>query len=156
VRAQGRHQMGRFEGKVVLITGAAQGIGRGIAEAFGREGASVALLDVRGDQLDDVVSSLAEAGAKSVPLVGDVSRPEDVERCVGEAVATLGPIDVLVNNAGVDRHKPFLETTVEDWDWITGVNLRGTFLCCRAVLPSMVERRQGSIVNITSMTALAY
>ena len=115
-----------LEGKTALVTGAATGIGRCIAVA------------------------LAAAGARAIEVEADVTKAARVERMVGKVYDALGPIDILVNNAGVLLEKPFLETTEEDWDFVVDTDLKGVFLCSKAVLPGMVERGTGIVINIAS------
>ena len=140
----------RFKGRVVIVTGAAMGIGREIALSFGREGASVVLFDLS-DKVFETGRELEELGVGVLAVKGDVSRREDVEKAVGETIDTLGRIDVLVNNAGIYPFKPFLEMSEEDWDKVIAVNLKGTFLFTRAVAPHMVRQRYGRIINISSI-----
>jgi 2-hydroxycyclohexanecarboxyl-CoA dehydrogenase len=134
-------------GKVVLVTGAARGIGAGIARAAASAGAAVAL----GDVAEASVRETAEAlGPRALPLVMDVSDARSVRAAVDEAEARLGPIDALVNNAGIDVIGPFLDSTEATWDRLWAVNLKGTLLATRAVLHGMVARERGRIVNIGS------
>lgn len=134
-------------GKVVLVTGAARGIGAGIARAAAEAGAAVALGDVAEISVREAAAAL---GARALPLLMDVSDARSVRAAVDEAEARLGPIDTLVNNAGIDVIGPFLESNVETWERLWAVNLRGTLLATRAVLHGMVARERGRIVNIGS------
>lgn len=140
----------RFENKVVMVTGAASGIGEGIARALAAEGARVAVCDVDAERGPAVAAELAAAAASVfVPL--DVTSTESVTAGVGRIGGDLGPIDVLVNCAGTDVVKPFLDTDEDLWDWILDLNLMGVLRCSRAVLPGMVERgRGGRVVNVSS------
>jgi 3-oxoacyl-[acyl-carrier protein] reductase len=139
-----------IEGRVVLVTGAGRGIGRAIALAFDREGAKVALNGRTKKSLTDVQKELKETGAASAVVPGDVADEAAVSRLVAAAEQQLGPIDVLVNNAGVfvGAHVEKMDTLV--FDRILAVNLRGPFLMSRAVLPGMKARRRGHVVNIAS------
>ena len=147
--------MGEFDGRAVLVTGGALGIGRGIARAFAREGAAVAVSDVNAAAARALVSGLSAAGAHVVSVVGDVSSDPDTQRMVEEAVAALGRLDVLVNNAGIqplDSYHDIEATPVEAWDRILGVNLRGTFLMSRYALPHIRECGPGgSVINVASV-----
>ena len=136
--------MGEFEGRAVLVTGGALGIGQGIVRAFAREGAMVAISDVNGVTAGDLATELDAPGCHVIAVIGDVSEPADAQRMVEEAVAGLGRLDVLVNNAGIQPQGTYLtveDTPVEAWDRILGVNLRGTFLMSKFALPHI--RRTG-------------
>jgi 2-hydroxycyclohexanecarboxyl-CoA dehydrogenase len=137
----------RLAGKVVLVTGAARGIGAGIARAAAEAGARVAL----GDLAEATVRETAAAiGERALPLVMDVAEARSVRAAVAEAEARLGPVDVLVNNAGIDVIGPFLDSDEATWDRLWAVNLKGTLLATRAVLEGMVARERGRIVNLGS------
>jgi NAD(P)-dependent dehydrogenase (short-subunit alcohol dehydrogenase family) len=145
----------KLKGKVALITGAARGIGRGIAEVFADEGAHVAVNDIDNmPQADEVVSAIRAKGARALAVRADVARRADVEPMIDTVWRELGPIDILVNNAGIETIVPFLDLTDEQWTRLVDVNLRGAWLCsqvfCRRAL---AERRVGSIVNIGSIQA---
>ncbi len=136
--------------KVVLVTGAGRGIGRAIAHAFAAEGAAVALQGKTKKNLEKVQRELKALGAATVVLAGDVSDEGTVSRCVAAAEQELGPIDVLVNNAGIFATGPIDKIDALVFDRVLEVNLRGPFLMSRAVLPGMKSRRRGHIVNIAS------
>jgi NAD(P)-dependent dehydrogenase (short-subunit alcohol dehydrogenase family) len=141
----------RFEGETAIVTGAARGLGRGIAEAFLREGASVLVADINEELLDQTAAELSESSPDRVRAVKvNVAEPDDVARMIATAIEWRGQIDHLVNNAGIVRIAPIAETSDSDWDQVIDVNLKGVFLGMRAVLPHMVERLRGSIVNIAS------
>jgi NAD(P)-dependent dehydrogenase (short-subunit alcohol dehydrogenase family) len=146
----------KLEGKVALVTGAARGIGRGIAEVFAREGADVAVndIDTTGNATESVVQWIRSQGRQSMAIRGDVSNRCEVETMVKSVWEKLGPIDILVNNAGIETIVPFLELTDEQWTRVTDVDLRGPWLCsqvfCRRVV---AEGRKASIVNIGSVQA---
>ena len=136
--------------KVVLVTGAGRGIGRAIAHAFAAEGAAVALQGKTKKNLEKVQRELKALGVGTVVLPGDVSDEGTVSRCVAAAEQELGPIDVLVNNAGIFATGPIDKIDTLVFDRVLEVNLRGPFLMSRAVLPGMKSRRRGHIVNISS------
>jgi NAD(P)-dependent dehydrogenase (short-subunit alcohol dehydrogenase family) len=144
----------RLVGKVALVTGAQQGIGKAIALAYGREGASVVInyLDNQA-AAEEIASQIRALGQRAVPLAGDVARAADVRRMV-EAGESLGGIDILVNNAGIFPRVEFLDMTEAQWDEVLNVNLKGTFLCTQAVAQKLVERgRGGAIINLASSAA---
>ena len=131
----------RLDGRICLVTGAASGIGAATTRLFAREGATVAVVDLRPSE-DAALS-----------LIGDVADETDVERVVAEATERFGRIDVLVNNAGISGVGDVGETTVEQWDQVMRVNVRSVFLMSRAVIPGMQERRSGAVVNVSSAIA---
>ncbi|MCL4810120.1 MAG: SDR family NAD(P)-dependent oxidoreductase [Thermoanaerobaculia bacterium] len=135
---------------VVLVTGAGRGIGRALALAVAREGAQVGLMGLTASHLLAVESEVKALGARAAVLVGDVSDEGSVSRCVAAAEQKLGPIDVLVNNAGVFAHGSVDRLDALVFDHTLAVNLRGPFLLARAVLPGMKSRRRGHVVNIAS------
>ncbi len=146
--------MRRFENTCVLVTGAGAGIGRAVAERFAREGARVGVNDVNADTAASTVAAIEHAGGEAVALPFDVGDPQAVELGIAALVTRFGPVDVLVNNAGltdfaiISRH--FLEGDLDWWDRVLRVNLTGTFLCSKAVALSMARRRRGSIIHISS------
>ena len=143
--------MGRLEDKVTVVTGGAQGIGRGIVEAFAAEGADVAVADVLPEgETAPLLAGVERLGRRGLYVRTDVSREGEVRGMVGEVIETLGRIDVLANNAGVLSHSPLEQMPVKEWDRVLGINLRGTFLCCRFALPHMLGRGEGRIVNVAS------
>ncbi|HKC23476.1 MAG TPA: SDR family NAD(P)-dependent oxidoreductase [Thermoanaerobaculia bacterium] len=135
---------------VVLVTGAGRGIGRATALAFAQEGAHVALLGRTKKNLVDAQKEIAKLGVKSLVLAGDVAEEGTVARSVAAAEQQLGPIDVLVNNAGIFAGGPIERFDTLVFDRILAVNLRGPFLMSRAVIPGMKARRRGHIVNVSS------
>ena len=141
-------------GKVVLVTGAGRGIGRAIAVAFAQEGCQVACVSRTLSQVQETAELAAAEGARTIAVAGDVAVEESVAEFVAEAVDQLGDIDILVNNAGVFTAKPLAQTSVEEWDHTMGVNVRGVFLCTKAVLPGMMAKADGCIMNIASMASL--
>ncbi len=140
-----------LEGKTALVTGAATGIGSAISVALAAAGARVAINHMgRAKAARQVVKIIAAAGASAIEVEADVTKTAKVERMVAKVRDALGPIDILVNNAGVLLEKPFLETTEEDWDFVVDTDLKGVFICSRAVLPGMVDRGTGTVINIAS------
>jgi 3-oxoacyl-[acyl-carrier protein] reductase len=136
--------------RVSLVTGAGSGIGRAIAEKLAREGERVVVNDLHEASAEEVVAGIRESGGEAAGAPGDVSDPEAVGRMVERAREAFGPVEVLVNNAGYGQQKLFVELTVEDFDRMIGVHLRGTFLCTSAVLPGMLAAGRGVIVNVAS------
>lgn len=142
---------GRFEaGQVAAVTGAARGIGLGIARRLAREGLRVALLDRDGPALEEAVGSLEAEGLQAIGVTVDLTDSTAVNAAFSEIDTRAGHVDFLVNNAGAVRDMRFLKMTDDDWDVVVNTNLRSQFLCCRAALPGMVERGNGRIVNISS------
>lgn len=141
----------RFQlGQVAAVTGAARGIGLGIASRLAREGVTVFLLDRDAPALLDSVERLQGDGLDVHGIALDLTRAADVDRAFGQIREISGRLDFLVNNAGVVRDKRFLTMTEEDWDLVVDTNLRAQFLCCRAALPLMLEAGFGRIVNLSS------
>ena len=136
--------------RVSLVTGAGSGIGRAIAEKLAREGERVVVNDLEETSAEEVVDGIKEFGGEAADAPGDVSDPEAVGRIVGAAREAFGPVEILVNNAGFLQQKPFVDLTAEDFDRMIAVHLRGTFLCTSAVLPEMLSRGQGIIINVAS------
>lgn len=144
----------RLAGKVALVTGAQQGIGKAIALAYGREGASVVVnyLDSQ-DAAEAIATQIRALGQRAMPIAGDVARVADVRRMV-EVGESLGGIDILVNNAGIFPRVEFLDMTEAQWDEVLNVNLKGTFLCTQAVAQKLVERGcAGAVINLASSAA---
>lgn len=136
--------------RIALITGAGSGIGRAVAERLAQEGYRVAVNDLRPEAAEKTVSAIQKAGGTAEPAPGDVADPESVRGIFKKARDAFGTPDVLINNAGFLQQKPFLELTVEDFDRMIAVHLKGTFLCTKEVLPEMLARGRGVIVNMAS------
>jgi NAD(P)-dependent dehydrogenase (short-subunit alcohol dehydrogenase family) len=141
----------RFQGQSVIVTGAARGLGRGIARAFASEGAEVLLCDVNADQVAATADELAhESGSSVEAAVADVTVKADVIALVDRAVERSGRVDHLINNAGIVGIAPLVDVDEQAWDRVLDVNLKGVYLTMRAALPHMLEAKSGSIVNIAS------
>ena len=144
----------RLEGKVAIVTGGARHIGAAYCRKLASEGAAVVIADILDG--DSVVRDIQGVGGRALALQVDVSNEADTSRMAAEAVKAFGQIDVLVNNAAifiaVERH-PFYEISAEEWDRVSAVNIKGPFLCAKAVFPYMKERKSGKIINISSSTA---
>lgn len=145
----------RLQGKTALVTGASRNIGRAIALAFAAEGADLILnTRVNRDELEAVAAECRKTGVRVVPVLGDIADAAAVESMVRQGLAALGGLDILVCNAAIRPHQALSETSVEDWHRVIGVNLHSAFYLARAVLPSMKERRRGSIIALGGMSAL--
>jgi 3-oxoacyl-[acyl-carrier protein] reductase len=137
--------------RVTLVTGAATGIGRATALALAHAGATVAVGHLRQHALaTEVVAAIAAIGGRAIACEADVSITADVESMVGRVERELGPIDIAVHAAGVIQERDFLDTSDADWDHVVGIDLKGVFICCRAVLARMAPRGRGCVVNIAS------
>ncbi len=142
---------GKLNGKTAIVTGGARGIGGEIAMAFAAEGADVVIADLLdADAAAPVLASIAESGQRSLLVRTDVSDEQQVRALVDAALTEFGQVDILVNDAGTVSQCAFAELEVAEWDRVLGVNLRGVFLCTRFVLPGMLERKRGKIINIAS------
>lgn len=142
--------MQNLQGKTALITGAGRGIGRATAIAFAKEGIKVGLLGRTSAHLESVVQELEEYGVEVTMATADVANNESVIAAVEHIQSELGPIDILINNAGIGKFGSFLELSPEEFKNIIDVNLMGVYYVTRAVLPQMIERKSGDIINISS------
>jgi NAD(P)-dependent dehydrogenase (short-subunit alcohol dehydrogenase family) len=145
--------MNRFKNRVVLVTGGSSGIGLATAQAFLEEGAKVAVTGRDGARLDQAVRQLRPHG-RVLGIRGDVSKAEDSRRFIVRTERTLGPLEVLVNNAGVYLQKSTEHLTEREWDSVLDINLKGTFLCTKYALPGMIRRKRGTIINVASDSGL--
>jgi 3-oxoacyl-[acyl-carrier protein] reductase len=144
---------GRLQGKVALVTGAGSGIGRASAERFAAEGAQVVAVDIRGAEV--TAAAIEAAGGEGLALSTDVSDESAVAAMAAAALERFGRVDVLMNNAGIlDEFEPAAETSTETWNRVLGVNLSAQFFTSRALLPQMVERGDGAIINVASTAGL--
>jgi NAD(P)-dependent dehydrogenase (short-subunit alcohol dehydrogenase family) len=136
--------------RVAIVTGSGQGIGAGVAERLAAEGARVVVNDVVAERAEAVASRIREAGGQALAVAADVSRKEGAEQLASRALEAFGQVDILVNNAGIARDRWLVKMNDEDWDEVLRVNLTSQFLCCRAVVPQMMERKYGRVINISS------
>jgi len=143
-----------LQGKVGLVTGGAQGIGRAVALMLARNGADVALSDINGELARSTAGDIEKLGRRALAIEANVADFEDGSRMVGETVETLGQIDILINNAGITRDGLILRMSEEDWNAVLDVNLKGAFNCTRAAIRHMAKQRSGRIVNIASVVGL--
>ncbi len=141
-----------LKNKIALITGAGRGIGKAIALKFAKAGAAVVINDINTENMKQVVEEIKQNGGKVIYKKADVSDSKEVKELVDFANQKLGTIDILVNNAAISKIVSFLDTTEEEWDRVIEVNLKGAFLCSKAVLPGMIKKREGKIINISSQS----
>lgn len=143
--------MFRLDGQTAFITGGATGIGRAISELFSQVGARVAVVSRRVPQGEDIVNRIRQLGGEAIHVSADITLAGDVKRAVEATLATFNRIDVLVNNAGIMKRASVTETDEDDWDEVLETNLKGAFLCSKHVVPHMIERGGGSVVNIAAV-----
>ena len=144
----------RLKEKVAIVTGGAQGIGRGICLRLAEEGARTAIFDVNLDEARKTAQEIDPSGGKVIALKVDVTRSVELEDAVKQVISEFGKVDILVNNAGISLVSKLADMTEDIWDRVHNVNLKAVFLCSRAVVPHMKERKYGKIVNIASILAL--
>jgi 3-oxoacyl-[acyl-carrier protein] reductase len=151
-----RDMMGRLDNRVAIVTGASWGIGAAVAEAFAREGAAVVVNNLPEERMDSlaegVVARITAAGGRAIKVPADISVPNEVDNMVALAERTFGDIDILVANAAYSERVAWTEISLDQWDRTMAVNVRGTYLCARAVYPSMLRLGRGSIITLTSVT----
>jgi len=144
-----------LEGKTAIVTGAGRGIGEGIALVLAREGANVVLTARKMDEIAAVAKKIESQGGKAMPFTADSSKKADVQAMAAATVKQFGAIDILVNNAGIEAPPRLAKDLPEEqWDRVLGVNLKGVFLCCQAVIPQMMKQNKGRIVNIASTAGI--
>ncbi len=143
-----------LEGQVAMVTGGGRGIGKAIALRFAREGADIAVLDIDPETAEATARAVRDLGRRAVIKVADTSVFETIETTVTEVVGELARVDVLVNNAGIEKRAPFLEITPADWQRQLDVNLSGTFYCTQLVAREMAKRKYGRIVNLSSVAGV--
>jgi 3-oxoacyl-[acyl-carrier protein] reductase len=146
--------MGKLDGKIAVVTGAARGIGRTIAESLAREGADLFVCDCQAEWMNDTVAAVQAIGRKALAGAADVGDAAAVDAFVGQVLEQYGRIDILVNNAGITRDKLVIRMSDDDWDQVIRINLTGAFLFSRAVARPMMKQRSGCIVNIASIIGL--
>ncbi|MCC7445862.1 MAG: SDR family oxidoreductase [Anaerolineae bacterium] len=148
---------GRLAGKTAVVTGAGKGIGRASALALAREGANVVVTSRTKADLDSLADEITalNSGARALVVPADVSQEADVDRLAQAAFAAFGQVDILVNNAGVGKNGTVATLTTADFDWIMNTNMRSCWLCTKAFMPPMIERKDGSIIFVSSVAGLA-
>ncbi|MBK6507997.1 MAG: 3-oxoacyl-ACP reductase FabG [Haliea sp.] len=142
-----------LNGKVAVVTGSASGIGRAIALQLARDGAAVAVWDLNGEGANETVAMITASGGKAIACVGNAATAQDIASSAARTRAELGPITILVNNAGITGFCRFEEITEEMMDRMMAINIKGPFLCTQAIIPDMVAAHWGRIVNISSSSA---
>jgi 3-oxoacyl-[acyl-carrier protein] reductase len=141
----------KLKGRVAMVTGAAQGIGKSIAESLAKEGADIIVSDINIDAAKITADEIAKLGVKTLATKANVADAESVKASVEEAVKTFGKIDILINNAGITKDNLLIRMKEEEWDAVLTVNLKSMFLCTKAIAPLMMKNRWGRIVNIASI-----
>jgi 3-oxoacyl-[acyl-carrier protein] reductase len=147
--------MFKLDGRACIVTGAgsARGIGRAVALAMVAQGAALTLCDVDAESVKQLADHITDIGGRVIHLKADVTSEEDVAKVVQTTIDQWGKVDILVNNAGITQPVKVLDTSVADWDRVVNVNLKGTFICSKAVLPNMINNGYGRIVNLSSVSA---
>jgi NAD(P)-dependent dehydrogenase (short-subunit alcohol dehydrogenase family) len=146
--------MGRLDGRVAVVTGAGAGLGRAVALTFAQEGAKVVGVSIDSGEIDGLREAAAQRGLSLQAELADVGDAERTEALAEDVHSRLGPVDVLVNNAGIIIVRPIGETSVEDFDRVLATNLRGPFLYCRSFLGPMIERGSGTVINVSSQSGI--
>ena len=146
--------MDRLKDRVAVITGSGMGLGEAIALLFGQEGAKVVVADINREAGEQTVECIREQGGEAVFVLADVSKAEDADRMIRTAVESFGRVDILVNNAGVQVERSVPDTTEEEWDFVLGVNLKGTYLCSKFAIQQMRTQGRGNVICISSISGL--
>lgn len=141
---------GRLAGRTALVTGSSRGLGKAMALALAAEGVRMALVSRHPGQLEDVAAAIAASGGQACAFQADVSREEDVLALEKRVSQALGPVHILINNAGINNRKNLVDFTLEEWNQVMGTNLTGVFLMCRSFVPHMRAARWGRVLNLTS------
>ena len=142
--------MGRVQDQVAIVTGAGRGLGEAISYRLAQEGARLVLADIDETMLEATAKRIRDDGGEIVTLIGDITEEEPAYQLIESAIAHFGQIDILVNNVGGSRNSKIWEMPVEDRDYTIKLNLRGTFLCSKAAVPHMIQRKQGKIICLSS------
>ncbi|MFH0996831.1 MAG: 3-oxoacyl-ACP reductase family protein [Pseudomonadota bacterium] len=144
-----------LKGKTAIVTGSGRGIGEGIALVLAREGANVVVNSRKAKDCEDVAQKIVASGGKAIAVGADISKKDDVTALAAETIKQFGAVDILVNNAGIEATPTLaMDISEEQWDRVLGVNLKGVFLCCQAVIPQMMKQNKGRIINIGSTAGL--
>jgi len=143
--------MSKLKGKVALVTGSAQGIGKAIAQALAKEGADIVISDINMELANATALEIAKLGVKAIALKINVADHDEAEKAIKEAAVQMGKIDILVNNAGITKDTLLMRMKIEDWKAVIDINLTGVFNCTKAVSTLMMKQRYGKIVNIASI-----
>jgi NAD(P)-dependent dehydrogenase (short-subunit alcohol dehydrogenase family) len=142
----------RLEGKVAIVTGSSRGIGKAIAEAFAREGASVVINSRKMEDAKPTSDKINSSGGKTIAIAGDVSKRQDIKIIIDETVKAFGKLDIIVNNAGIVTMEPFIDMEEENWDKVIAVDLKGTYMCSQEAARQMIKQNSiGKIINIASI-----
>ena len=144
----------RFENRVALVTGAGRGIGKTIAQRLAREGAAVAVNDLRVESIQQTLEEITAAGVFSLPVPADVSSAEEVNAMVEAVISEFGHLDILVNNAGIAQDQLLMRMTEDQWDRVIAIDLKSVFLCTRAALKYMLKAKWGRIISLASVVGL--
>ena len=150
--------MGRLEGKSAILTGGARGLGKAYCIKMAEEGAKVIIADILEEEARQTAEEIRACGGRAFAVKVDVTSEEDTQNMARQAIERFGTIDILVNNAGMlygATRAPFMEIPLDEWDKMMAINVKGVFLCCRAVFPQMKKQGKGKIINISSVVAIA-